>query len=113
MYAFLELQKSRDKRIIITQGCPEIDKRCITVVDPPWHRKWKDVRTENVALGLAGKDINYFLDFGVSATDVAALDEITGGVMTRRTYLFDDLAELVCPLDALIIDGHPGGPVYV
>lgn len=72
----------------------------------------QDVRDGSPALFIPGKNNQYFLDHGIGATDVAYLDRITGGVLTRRDYLLEDRAEVLCPMDALIIQSTPGGTVY-
>lgn len=73
----------------------------------------QDARDGSPALLIPGQNNQYFLDHGMSATDVAAIDQITAGVLTRRDYLFEERAEVLCPMDALIITSSPGGTVYV
>lgn len=72
----------------------------------------QDARDANPDLLLEGRNYNYFLDFGVTAEDVVSLDELVGGVLSRRSYLFEDQTAIACPMDALIITGAPGGPIY-
>ena len=75
--------------------------------------KLKDVRPGAPDLGILGVDHTYMLDFVPDiAEDAAFIDQVVGGILTRRDYLFEDRTESICPLDALTIEGPPGGPFY-
>jgi hypothetical protein len=74
----------------------------------------KDVRPGSPHLGVDGLDSTYILDFVPDiASDVGVLDEIVAGNLARRRYLFEERAPVLCPMDAMTIEGVPGGPIYV
>ena len=82
------------------------EQACIT--------KLKDVRPGSPGLGVDGLDHTYILDFVPDiASDVAFIDRVVGGVLSRRDYLFEEQAPILCPMDALTIEGPPSGPFYV
>jgi len=75
--------------------------------------KLKDVRDGSLALSVPGRDYTYMLDFVPDlAEDAGTIDEIVGGILARRTHLFEEQGRLACPMDALLIEGPPGGTVY-
>lgn len=73
----------------------------------------KDVREGSPHLLVPGRNNTYMLDFAPDmARDVGHIDEVVSGLLSRRRYLFEEQAPLICPMDAMIIDGPPGGPIY-
>lgn len=64
----------------------------------------RDERTGQPFPGDPGRDYNYLLDMAVSAGDEFVVEQVAGGVTTEHDQVFDDEAQIVCPLDTLVIN---------
>lgn len=56
----------------------------------------------------AGRNFHFMIDEGPGAGDELSVQQVVSGSTTEYAQDFDELAELVCPIDALVIDQITG-----